>query len=330
MSTGINPFSSMHWGIGVVENTNDPLMVNRVQARFIGYHTVDRSLLPTEKLPWCTFMQSPSNMSAPMVVPGSWVICIFLDGASAQQPVILGLLDGIPIKQDPSVGFTDPSGVYPRVYDKPTTSPLARGDLSASNPITYSKGQVTYGVPEASGGTWSEPPSAYAAVYPQNHVIQTDKNNIIELDDTTGAERVHIFHRSGSLIEIHPDGSVVRRSVGSDYEIVASDKNVYINGTCNITAAGNLNLLSGGDVTIGGKNITLTASDSIKVTSGDGIDISAKGSVNVQGSEISQKASGLLALDGSSIAIESGESSSAASANAPPGVSAAGLSKYDA
>lgn len=319
----------MVWFLGVIENVDDPQKVNRLQVRCLQYHTQDRSTLPTEKLPWATFAQTSSRMSSPMALPGDWCVGFFLDGNSAQQPIILAVLDGIPGPQDHNVGFSDPSGTYPRTTGKPTTSPLARGDLSGTNPITYSKGSVTAGVQTASGSSWSEPPSPYAAQYPQNHTIHTDRDNVIELDDTAGSERIHIFHRSGSFIEIHPDGSIVYRSVGSKYQVTAGDDQMVVGGDCNITVAGDLGLLAKGTLTIGAKDIVISAKDSVKIGSGGDIGLNATGDAMVEGTSVFVKGTALFAADAAAIALSSGESEDAPDVDEPPTPSVKAVQKYN-
>lgn len=318
--SAMHPFYQMAWFIGTIEDINDPEGVNRVRVRCLQYHTEDRASLPTEQLPWATFGNGSAGMSAPMVLPGDWVVGFFLDGKQAQQPIILIKLDGVPGPQDKSRGFSDPSGIYPRVVNKPTTSPLSRADLSANNPISYSRGSITSGVPTASGGNWSEPKSEYAAKYPKNHVIHTDGGNVIELDDTDGAERIQIFHASGTFTEVHPNGSMVHRSVGDQFEIIANGQNVMVGGDCNITSAGNMSLLSGKTLTLGGKDIVISATDSLKITSKQGTDIKAGGQLNMQGEGVSVSAGPLFAVDAGSIEIESGASESASGADEPPNV----------
>ncbi|NIR48475.1 hypothetical protein GWN42_03820, partial [candidate division KSB1 bacterium] len=60
-----------------------------------------------------------------------------------------------------------------------------------------------------------------------------------EIDDTTGAERIHIYHKSGSYEEINKDGRWVRKVVDDDYEIVMKDKKVYVKGDVTIEVDGN-------------------------------------------------------------------------------------------
>ena len=99
--------------------------------------------------------------------------------------------------------------------------------------------------------TWTEPDPQGAATsasqYPSNHVFESESGHISEVDDTPGAERLHREHRSGTFEEIHPDGSRMTKIVQDDYEIVYSDKSVYIGGTVNLTIGGDCNHLILGD-----------------------------------------------------------------------------------
>lgn len=96
--------------------------------------------------------------------------------------------------------------------------------------------------------TWSEPTTAYAAQFPYNKVQQTESGHVIELDDTPGAERVHIFHRSGSFVEFHPGGTVVYKSMRDGYDITMGDKFVKVAGSVNIAVDGNATLYAKGNV----------------------------------------------------------------------------------
>jgi hypothetical protein len=99
-------------------------------------------------------------------------------------------------------------------------------------------------------GGWSEPASPYAAQYPYNKATQTESGHLWELDDTPGAERIHIFHRSGSFIEWHPDGTVVYKNMRDGYMLTMADQNVKVVGRCNIFVGGNTTLYSKGDIDI--------------------------------------------------------------------------------
>ena len=127
-----------------------------------------------------------------------------------------------------------------------------------------------------SGGAWSEPPSPYAAVYPYNHVYESESGHIREYDDTPGAERIHERHKSGSSYEIGPDGTKVTRVKHDNYEIISNDDYLHVKGTrrqtvdegvrirCNANStAGNsynieVGLGSNCNIEVNGGNINLT------------------------------------------------------------------------
>jgi hypothetical protein len=67
------------------------------------------------------------------------------------------------------------------------------------------------------------------------------------MDDTPSRERVRIQHRSGTFIEMHPNGDEVHKVYGDGYEITIKNKNVLIKGTCNITVEGDCNMEVLGD-----------------------------------------------------------------------------------
>lgn len=238
------------WFIGVVEDRQDPLRMGRVRVRVYGWHSENRlEKLKTNEIPWAQVIQAPTSAAmgdvgeTPLgLVEGSWVVGFFLDGIRYQRPIVLGSFSGIPKELGSEipferVGFSDPNGVYPKRKNEPDVNRLARNDLNFDHPLEEGKDlSQTTKVPIANqSATWDEPPNPYAAEYPYNHVRETESGHIIELDDTTDAERVHIYHKSGTFIEMHPNGDQVTRIVGDNYEIVAGGENVNIKGQCNLT-----------------------------------------------------------------------------------------------
>jgi hypothetical protein len=84
-------------------------------------------------------------------------------------------------------------------------------------------------------GSWTEPPSPYAAQYPKNHVTESESGHVIEIDDTPGSERLHVYHKSGTFTEVHPLGSEVHKVVGNAWDITLNDNMVYIRGNSTTT-----------------------------------------------------------------------------------------------
>ena len=72
--------------------------------------------------------------------------------------------------------------------------------------------------------------------------METDGGHVFEMDDTPGAERVQIFHRKGSFIEFHPDGSIVHRGAQDRYHIILNNENLYVGGNMNMSVVGAVNL----------------------------------------------------------------------------------------
>ena len=216
------------------------------------------------------------------LVEGSWVVGFFRDPEYKQQPIVMGSLPGIPeTVADKTKGFNDPNARYPNTEiphsthttSESDTSRLARGGADAethqslinrrkereditsipiaTKPNFGEDGISTTFTTEDTRKTWDQPhpqgiPSS-TSKYPYNHVFESESGHIIEIDDTSGNERLHREHRTGTFEEIHADGSRVTRIVENDYEIVYSDKNVFIGGTVNLTIGGNVNHLIQGD-----------------------------------------------------------------------------------
>ena len=288
------------WWVGVVEKINDPLKLGRCRVRCAGWHTDNKSLLPTDSLPWA---QSSLPVNARDTYPpreGDMVFGFFFDGENAQQPVILGVLPGIPlVAANAQKGFndarisselqssprtpasktysTDGSGIkiteksaaesYPRILDEPTTSRLARNDENMSRTfIQERKDNIVKSVPTATS-TWTEPTTQYAAKYPYNNVTETESGHIVEFDDTYGKERIHLAHRNGSFQEWFPNGDKVEKITKDNYEIVMGNDRVYIMGKCFVTVQGDAEVYVKQNATIKvDKNVTATIGENLSAT----------------------------------------------------------------
>ena len=115
------------WWQGVVEDRHDPLFLGRCRIRILGWHTKDKSQIPTESLPWAFPVQPITSAAQTGVgtsptgpVEGTWVVGFFRDGEDGQEPVFFGTLGGIPgaqtnmdLYQDAQLrpGFQDPRNV---------------------------------------------------------------------------------------------------------------------------------------------------------------------------------------------------------------------------
>jgi len=278
------------WFVGVVEDRDDPERLGRVRVRCLGLHTENKSKIETEDLPWATVMSPTDTPSMnglgntpPFIVEGSWVLGFFRDVNDLQQPVVLGTLPGYNTeKPNPSKGFNDPNGVYPKTDGDSDVSLLARGALSKFHPSRIKREQMrnkkfslttAEGVLDLNGTSvptatkpnlktvsdtlktddsrvnWEEPEPAGGTIprYPYNHTHESEIGHVHEIDDTPGAPRLLKQHVLGTFEEIHPDGSKVTKVVKDNYEIVFGDSNIYIIGDVNLTTKGTMKHLVQGD-----------------------------------------------------------------------------------
>lgn len=253
------------WWTGVVESRDDPEQLGRLQIRMLGYHSGDKTMIPTDTLPWAYPSQDITSAamngighSPTGVVEGTHCWGFFRDGNDAQEPVVVGTWGGIPsTAPQSSQGFNDPNGKYPKTpyLNEPDTNRLARG-IETDTIVQAKKSNMDTGVPVALGGSWDEPETPYAAKYPYNHVYESESGHVQEFDDTPGAERTHRAHRTGTFEEVHPDGKRVTKVVNDNYTIVAGDDFCHIVGTCNVTIGGdaNVNVLGNSNIQTGGNH----------------------------------------------------------------------------
>jgi hypothetical protein len=172
------------------------------------------------------------GLSPTGLLKGSRVMCVRLpDQPSAY---ILGVLNYAP-------------------EDNHSVSSYARGQ---GEPEIKSRNRI-----QGQGDVVIEPASKYKARYPFNNTMTTRSGHILEFDDTPGSERVQIFHKSGSYIEILPDGTIVTKSVKDHIQL----------------AFGNISIFNQGEEK-GGKDIEITSNQG-------GIAITAQQDVTVYANE---------------------------------------------
>jgi len=95
----VNNFAGLNgfvWWVGQIEDRADPLGIGRCRVRIFGWHTDNKSLIPTESLPWAHPI-IPLNNSKSFQSPeiNDWVVGFFMDGESGQFPLMFGVLPGI-------------------------------------------------------------------------------------------------------------------------------------------------------------------------------------------------------------------------------------------
>lgn len=325
---------------GVIEDNNHPDKNGKVKVRIFGIHTElnenagsDFEWVQTDQLPWAEVMGGTGfgliggiGLSS-ILRQGTWV-WVILEENDPNKPLIVGTISGInsesPVgKYAGGAGFYDPAEVYP--YTKRSKEAdihrLARNDDVNSTYYDYTDHRgytetthkkinnardIQTGITDGKSSadvSQTEPLSTNdASEYPEVAVIETPSGHVIELDDTVGNERVRVYHKSGSYIEIKPDGEMVQKTVGGNTDHVITENNIhthieksvktyieqnmdeiikgyvhrYIEGEMKEHVMGNITMDSDANVTwtIGGK-LTINAAGKIDIDSGVEIDCDA-------------------------------------------------------
>ena len=152
----INYSTEMLWWQGVIEDRQDPLYLGRCKVRIFGWHSPEKSEMPTEELPWGDVSLPPDNGGNPIGLrEGDWCWGFFMDGKSGQKPVIVGFIPAIPVMaSNPNLGFSDPtpaSMLSPKVLPRPPeygNDPGEEFDLNQeflSRPCDYTRISSPFG-----------------------------------------------------------------------------------------------------------------------------------------------------------------------------------------
>ena len=254
MSTTKMGSQGFKWFLGVVEDLEDPLKLGRMRVRVFQEHDEQ---IDTKALQWAIAVMPVTSASLTGVgvsptgmAVGSYVVGFYLDGDEKQFPMIVGTWHKIPDMDD----------------SKHDVSALAR------------EKQIITKTPLG-----PEPASAYAAKYPFNIVTQTASGHTIEMDDTPGQERLHVYHKSGSYVEINKDGRIVTKSADEMLTIVTKDDTVYVKGNGKVTIEGNNSITVNGNasLTVGG-NLTSTVKGKATVSVTGNLSATVKGSADVK------------------------------------------------
>jgi len=143
----------MEFYYGIVENRDDPLKLGRCQVRIVGLHSHDKSILPTDSLPWAYPLQPVTSAAinglgwSPVgPVPGTTVVIIFAD-KDKQQPLMFGTVGGIPQSKSAAIAVEDTGNIVTDggVIKTPDGRPIKNkdgSDLTISNQIGSATKQI--------------------------------------------------------------------------------------------------------------------------------------------------------------------------------------------
>lgn len=251
MADAVGTDGQFYWFQGIVEDIDDPLQLGRIKIRHITeYNPSSKEYVDTDDIPWAIPMTPANSASrfgvgtAPVGIDkGSFVVGFYLDGVKKTKPMVLGSWP-----------------VYNEDNDKHSVNEKARGIAPQE------KEYLSY-----------EPKTQYAAEYPHNKTYTTKRGHLIEIDDTPEGERIHVFHRSGSYIEMNPDGSVVTKSSDKEINISMKDKDIVVNqgNTSIISVDGSINIYSSEEINIVSKESTIYMEGVANIVSDKEVNIKA-------------------------------------------------------
>lgn len=283
------------------------------------------------------------------IMRGTWVMGMFLDGDIGREPLVMGAIPGIPLEysQGPDKGFYDPkigNEPFPREpdskhhadlhdgepcwdIDEPDTNRLSRNDKEFEHPIFKDKKRIQATPIETTKGyQWEEPvmhsnheevgdaedkkwDPDFKSKYPYNHVSESESGHIIEVDDTPDNERLHVYHRKGTYIEVDKDGNRVDKVVNDKLDIIDRRHLHYIKDDYNIS--------SDLDINIKARGIYITADGVGEVSGASGArgDIHLKGNVVIDGNlmvngsaqiKTGAKSASVTGITGATIVVKDG------------------------
>lgn len=246
---------------GIVKNVDDPLKAGRVKIKI--YPMFDGVL--DDHLPWAIpadpSFGGTSNVGGINVPIVESHVFVFFENGDFRFPVYFASAPAIK-------------------NDIPDTPKLSREDDGTVAAIDAAK---STGVSTASGGTWDEPASAYAAVYPNNRVYRSANGVIIEIDDTTNNVRFHIYHPSGTREEIDNTGNKTEHVAAKKTTVIVGDNNIQVQGNVDLTTGGSwgVNVGTTGKIkTAGTCDIEAGGNTTITVTGDATITASGNAKVN--------------------------------------------------
>ena len=278
---------SKFW-VGVVEDRNDPLRLGRCRVRVFGVHTENTQELPTDKLNWAHPVFPLNNPNGYSPKEGDTVVGFFMDGEEAQFPMMLGITPKIPPgRANTAFGFNDlrtdqklqsapkkpdefgeGTGRYPRVIDEPTTPRIARNENIANSQFQIKRNKVIQG----SGEVVKAPKT----IYPYNNVYESESGHALEFDDTPDQERIHLFHRNGSYLEMLPDGTFNQKTEKNKADVTRGKSQIYVGEDLTVTVKGDVTYVVDGNFTVAcDGDFTVAAGGSGSISAGSKISVSA-------------------------------------------------------
>ena len=241
---------------GIVEDNNSPSKDGRLKVRIFGIHSEDKNLVPTETLPWAEVMQS----------------------------LFFGYGSGIGITSIPKTG----TWVFVVLENDNPNNPIVIGAVAGK-----AKSSSDYSLPISGRLGYYDVNELANNGYPNNHVIETLNGHIIEIDESSGSEKIRFFHTNGNEILMNNNGitvtSIANRNeitTGKFTQTVLNTMEINANGAISINTSGSVNISSNGVTNILANNdVNLKSAAVCNIESASDTNLTVKGNLtaNVTG-----------------------------------------------
>jgi len=181
---------------------------------------------------------------------------------------------------------------------EPDTNRLARGtEHYDKTPANNYDSTRSMGIPKPDGSKWEMPESAFNASYPHNVTRQTTSGMVEEFDGTPASTRYHLYHPSGTRVEIDNAGVKSERVnsdrylevTGNDHVFVKGAKNLVIEGVTNVIIKDKVNMVVHGEVNGEFRNdVNFTVSGSMNTIAKEAFRVKAR-EIQLEAFDISLK-----------------------------------------
>jgi len=154
------------------------------------------------------------------------------------------------------------------------------------------------GISKPDGSKWSMPESAFNSSYPHNVTRQTTSGMVEEFDGTPSSTRYHLYHPSGTRVEIDNAGVKSEKVnsdrylevTGNDHVFVKGAKNLVVEGVTNVIIKDKVNMVVHGEVNAEFRNdVNFTTSGSMNTIAKEAFRVKAR-EIQFEAYDISMKA----------------------------------------
>lgn len=101
------------------------------------------------------------------------------------------------------------------------------------------------------------------STYPLAGRNLTRSGHVFELNDTPAGERVRVRHRSGTQVDMLPDGTLAINSRGKTIMTINNDMSITVHGNMNYSVEGDMNFNATGEINFNSESVNVNTSGNV-------------------------------------------------------------------